>query len=365
MSWKTLPTPEWATSNWALGDDQQPYIVGAGAIGMGFACALAESGVTPILISGWEEHVQAMNQHGIRLTDSDGNVGLFEVEAITEAEFAARRDLRLCYLTAKSQATGHFAALLEKTLSAEGSVVSLQNGLNEATLIESLGHERVIGGVAPIGAQRTGPGAVTVSGPQRTFVVGELNGEITARVRGIAALSSNETWTTEVVSDIEGTLWSKLLNNTRLNSLCVLSGLEVGPTMEDPWFRAVAFQIVKEVGMVTDALGVELVEVPTIDNPALLRAVRTDPAEADRMLQAHAEKFAYVKPSTLQDIEAGRPTEIADLSGAVVRAAERIGLSVPTIERVTHAASEIDRIGAGVRSEVIEKLRSELAGVVG
>lgn len=365
MSWKDLAPPTWATDSWTLGDDAQPYILGAGAIGMAVACALVESGSRPILVSGWEDHVREMNENGIHLTYSDGNEGTFDVDAISEAEFASLRNVRLCYLTVKSQATAHFASLLAESLAPDGSVVSLQNGLNEATLLDVLGHERVVGGVAPIGAQRTGPGAVTVSGPQRTLVVGELNGDVTARVQAIAALTTNETWKTSVVSDIEGTLWSKLLNNTRLNSLCVLSGLALGPTMADPWYRSVALAIVEEVGQVADTLGVELVEVPTIDNPALLRAARNDAAEADRMLLAHAEKFAYVKPSTLQDIEAGRPTEIADLSGAVVRAAAKVGMLVPTIERVTHAASEIDRRGVEAREELVGNLRDELAEILG
>jgi 2-dehydropantoate 2-reductase len=360
MSWKSLTTPAWAQDGWTLADDEQPYVLGAGAIGMAVACALATGGRTPVVISGWDEHLKRMNSEGICLTDSDGNETVHRVEAIDEAEFASRRGVRLCYLAVKSQATAHNAELLARSLAEDGSVVSLQNGLNETLLIDSLGSERVVGGVAPIAAQRTGPGAVTVSGPLRNFVIGELNGDDTDRIRGIAALSSHGEWSTTVVDTIEGTLWSKLLNNTRINSLCALSGLAVGPTMADPWFRAVGVEMVKEVAAVTDTLDIELVAMSTMDNPTLLAAARNDPAEADRMLRQHAERFAYVKPSTLQDVEAGRPSEIGDLSGAVVRAAHGIGIEVRTIELVTNAVLEIERRGADARPDVIVSLQSVL-----
>ena len=71
-----------------------------------------------------------------------------------------------------------------------------------------------------------------------------------------SALSSHGVWSTSVVDTIEATLWSKLLNNTRINALCALSGLAIGPTMADPWFRSVAVEMVKEGAAVAEELDV-------------------------------------------------------------------------------------------------------------
>ena len=112
-------------------------------------------------------------------------------------------------------------------------------------------------------------------------------------------------------------LWEKLLYNGCLNPLSAICGVSYGALGETPETRAVMRDVAYEIFDVMRAAG-----------------HRTRYADADAFLKALYEVLlpptAAHESSMLQDLRAGRRTEIDALNGAVVRLAEAHGRAAPT-----------------------------------
>jgi 2-dehydropantoate 2-reductase len=102
-----------------------------------------------------------------------------------------------------------------------------------------------------------------------------------------------------------------LIFNAATNPIGALTGLTHGRVCELPEARRLVSQLVAEGKAVADALGIVL---------------DSDPDE----LVDHAAKVAYEhRASMLQDIEAGRATEVDALNGGIVRFGSERGVPTP------------------------------------
>src|SRR5207244_10929515 len=85
---------------------------------------------------------------------------------------------------ATAMATAAAVDALAPLLAPDNFIVSLQNGLNEKVIAGRIGAARTIGAFVNFGADYLGPGRVMYGGTGALYL-GELNGPISARVRGL------------------------------------------------------------------------------------------------------------------------------------------------------------------------------------
>jgi 2-dehydropantoate 2-reductase len=124
---------------------------------------------------------------------------------------------------------------------------------------------------------------------------------------------------TTAVEDARGPQWRKLIFNAASNAIGALTGLTHGRIAEVPETRALAEAVMAEGKTVADAQGIVL---------------DSDPVELFHY--AARKDVAYNhKPSMLQDVEAGRQTEIDFLNGAIVAYGERHGVDAPLNRALT------------------------------
>ena len=83
--------------------------------------------------------------------------------------------------------------------------MSLQNGLSEELIAQAIGAERTVGCLVNWAADWTGPGRI-LHGGHGAFVLGELDGRLTPRVRELAGLLSAFV-ETPVTDNIWGYKW--------------------------------------------------------------------------------------------------------------------------------------------------------------
>src|SRR5882672_258529 len=132
-------------------------VYGAGAIGGVTGAALARGGHDVLLVDRAEDHVAAMNAHGLTIESREGSATI-PVRAI--APGALGRELGLVLLAVKSQDT---PAALE-ILAADGAIVSLQNGLNEELIARAVGAARTVGCLVNWAADWIAPGRILHGG---------------------------------------------------------------------------------------------------------------------------------------------------------------------------------------------------------
>jgi 2-dehydropantoate 2-reductase len=319
-----------AASREEAGGQLDVAVIGAGAIGALLGGYISASAASTRLVDGWREHVDTIHADGLSIGGARGE-RTFEVEAVTFDELedaAAVADV--VFVAVKSQDTRAVLRSVEMLMSDATVVVSTQNGMNEELLADAFGSDRVVGAVAEVGAFLERPGRVIETREGGGFVIGELNGELSARAERIATLMSACAPTT-VSANIVGLLWSKLLWNCMMNPLSALSGKGQGELILDEELRTLCFQIAREVGSLAAALDVELEPLGSlgVDPSALVSA---DSAVRSRAEKDVIRRYATQRDKTTsmrQDVLAGRPTEIDHLNGFVAARGRELGAPTP------------------------------------
>jgi 2-dehydropantoate 2-reductase len=282
-------------------------IVGTGAMACLFAARLApHARVT--LLGTWQEGIQAIQKHGIRLVERDGTERVFAVNAT--------RDPRACSGTlhalvlVKSWQTSRAADQLAICLAEEGVALSLQNGIgNLEKLQERLGRERAALAVITCGATLIESGRVRVGGTGLTYIVPH------ERLEPLLGILREAGFAIEVASDLESLVWGKLVINAGINPLTALLQVPNGELLRRPEALHLMRGAAREAASVAEALGIRL---PYSDVEAQVEDVARLTAEN------HSSMF--------QDIRRGAPTEIDAICGAIVREGSRLGVSTPINE---------------------------------
>ena len=214
-------------------------VLGCGAIGGTVAAGLARDGHDVLVSDADPAVVSAINDRGLRI---DGPVEQFTARprAVLPADLPGQIDGPVL-LAVKSHHTAAAAAVLAGRLRGDAHVVSLQNGLNAGVIAEAVGPARVVEAFVNFGADVTEPGVI-LRGNRATFVIGELDGTLTDRVRALTADIADA----EPTDSVLGYLWAKQAYGTMLFATAV-SDLPIFAVFDDPAYRDLLLELGREV----------------------------------------------------------------------------------------------------------------------
>ncbi len=185
--------------------NQPVTIVGAGAIGGTIGAYLTDAGYDVTLVDVVPEHVETMNEAGLRIIGVRGD-HTFPVKAVLASDLQG--PLGPTILAVKGHFTDQVMGQIGPKLADDGYVVSLQNGLNEEIIASYVGEERTVGCFIHFSADYLEPGLIQLSN-QRTIQIGELDGTITPRVEALAEMIGHA-MPAAVTDNIYGYLWGKM-----------------------------------------------------------------------------------------------------------------------------------------------------------
>ncbi|MBM4286101.1 MAG: 2-dehydropantoate 2-reductase [Deltaproteobacteria bacterium] len=285
-------------------------VLGPGALGCLLAASLKEQGEEVVLLDYRPQRRELLQRRGITVHTLAGEV---RVAPVPVALAAAGGAFDLVVVAVKAYQTEAAAGLLPRLLAPGALVLTVQNGLgNLEALAAAVGPERLLAGVVFAGATRPEEGRVVHAGAGPTVIGAPPGSQVTpARLAQVAQVFRRAGWECRIRDDIEVVLWEKLLVNVGINPLTALLRVPNGvlPAIPPAWELAVA--AATEAAALARASGLAL----TVDPDTRLREV----------CAATAANLS----SMLQDVLAGRPTEIAALNGQVVARAKTHGLPTP------------------------------------
>jgi 2-dehydropantoate 2-reductase len=306
-------------------------IFGAGAIGGFIGARLALAGEDVTLIARGP-HLAAMKKNGLKLI-SEGKTYVVHPRCTDDAREAGPQDFVV--LSVKAHGLPGIADAVQPLLGPKTALVPAINGVPwwyfykhggpyEGTrlqtvdpggvLWEKLSPSRVIGCIVYPATEVVEPGVIEHTYSNR-FDLGEPDGAKTDRVQAFSQAMIKAGLRSPVRSRIRDNLWIKLWGNLSFNMICSLTmaGLEL--VTSDEGTRAVARAMMVEGQAVAEKLGVKF------------------PLDVDARIAGAADVGVH-KPSTLIDLERGRPMEIDALLGAVVEMGRLVALPTPTCDTV-------------------------------
>jgi len=285
-------------------------VVGAGAMGSLFGAMLAEAGNEVWLYDIWTEHVQAINQDGLRI-ERQGKSRRVRLNATTDPEQIGQAELTIVFV--KSTQTHIAAKTARQIAGSDGSVMTLQNGMGNADLIaEAVTPDRILAGTTSHGATMVGAGSIRHAGIGATTIGAWAATEQGRKRAGRFADFFNRAGIeTEAVDDVRCVVWNKLLINIGINAVTALSGIKNGQILDLEITRALSRADVEEAMAVARTLDIGIKE------------------DAVDIVFKVAEATAVNRSSMGQDVDNKRQTEIAAINGFLVREAKKLGIEVP------------------------------------
>ena len=316
-------------------------IVGAGAIGGVTGASLARAGHDVLLVDQAADHVAAMNAGGLAIVTADG-VWTAPVRAATPDGLPAALDLVL--LAVKAQHTQVALDTIAPRLRAQGVVVSLQNGLNEAVIAARIGEARTVGCLVNWAADWIGPGRIQHGGTG-TFAVGELSGDLTPRVKELAELLVAVT-PTQVTGNIWGLKWAKHVYSALLVATALVDAHVYEVVERSPAVQRMLVLLVAEGMAVAEAEGIRLEAFDEFD-PAWYRAARAGDGAAVQRAMAAIGRFYRTHTKTKTGIWRDlvvrrRKTEVEAHLGATLERAARRGVEAPLTRRLLAMIGELE-----------------------
>jgi 2-dehydropantoate 2-reductase len=287
-------------------------ILGAGAMGCLYGAALHRAGAAVTFVDVNQPHIDAINAHGLELETRAGTE-LLPIPARRPEE--VREPVDLVVVFTKTFHTDAALAGIAAAIGPQTWLLSLQNGLgNDRRLAAHASEERILVGSSSLPSDLVGPGKVRSHGEGGSKLYPAFGGD-PAFARQICELLGRGGLPATLEPDIHGAIWSKAIFNATMNPLCALTRRTPGFLGAHEQSRALIFELVEEGVRVANASGVAIPAKPIHD---LTQVSVTD----------HADHEA----SMLQDVKAGRRTEVDAINGAIVDAGRAAGVATPLTE---------------------------------
>ncbi|HYF07451.1 MAG TPA: ketopantoate reductase C-terminal domain-containing protein, partial [Acetobacteraceae bacterium] len=187
----------------------------------------------------------------------------------------------------------------------------------------AVGVERSIGSVVYAASEVVEPGVIELESTDARLILGEPDNRITPRLQAIAQAVAAGGLAAPVTQEIRREVFGKFLGNAMSGPLCILARSDMATVLAEEAPRHAARAVAAEVVALSDAYGWRVAADPE--------------ARVQRSMNMHH------KPSILQDLEAGRPMEIAVLYDAPLRMAREAGVPMPVFELTTALARQAAR----------------------
>jgi 2-dehydropantoate 2-reductase len=253
-----------------------------------------------------------------------GRVEVVPIDRTTAPPRSDEAPVDAAVVCVKTHGTRWAAEIAQRVVARDGVALTIQNGLgNYETLVAAMGEPRAAVGVIYVGARleggtlhATGPGRVELGRPR-------LEGARRA-LEALAAKLADGGMTVSVVDDPWPSVWRKVAANAAMNPTSALLGYTNAELAADGAAARVADALAVEVARVATAAGVALGE-----------------DEARRAWHEVARLTGPNRSSMLQDVQAGRPTEVDAICGAVHREGQRRGVDAPLNQAMTILVSAL------------------------
>lgn len=293
-----------------MNKDRVVYVLGSGAVGTALVASLTKAGRSAVAVRTSDPQSEAKTiMVGLHF-----GTERFQIPIRSIGLSRIGRLDGVVAITAKSYAKRQIAAQL-KTIAIDGPIVILQNGVNVEKLFLEARIGDVYRSVLYLTSQGTSPNEFGFH-PLRPSLIGTIQGTEGGLEAAVASLNTDG-FPFVAEQNIQKEIWKKAIVNAVFNSICPLLEVDNGVFHRQAAVADLAIGIVSECLVLTHRLGLDLTQDELMTQITQI---------------SHGSDGQLI--STLQDIRAGRETEIDSLNFEMARiaAAQQPKVSLPKTE---------------------------------
>ncbi len=293
-------------------------VIGPGAVGCLLSARLVRAGLDVRLLDYREDRAARLQR--IRLTEDDQTS---DVPVRVSADPALAAECGGIIVCVKAFQTAAVAGRIAPFVQPDARLLSLQNGLGNLEALQRCRCRDRRPGVMNAGARLMAEGHIRATGGNSITLAGTPEDPIAQTWQQILTQAG---FTVTLEPDVQRLLWTKLVLNAAINPVTALYRIPNGELPYHPEAVALARDLLLESARIARSTGL------AIDADDILQ----------QRLQAICETTRENRSSMLCDVEAGRPTEIDAINGAILRHAHAHGLPAPVTEKLLETFSGPD-----------------------
>ncbi len=283
-------------------------IIGAGAVGCYFGGMMAKGGY-PVTFIARENQLDKFKDEGLQLVLADKRESL-HVEATSNYE--TLKDCSYVFIAVKTQSTLLTAQEIAPYLKSNAVVISLQNGIENISLLKQHVTQKCYAGMVYAAMAMTGLNEVTHFGGGSLVIGNTVPDQDDSRLEFLATMLKTAKIPTKVSSSMMVDLWTKFIVNCSYNGISAIGQINYESLVKSPGILEVIHQIKLECMAVAQAEGMQL-----------------DLGKIEEMIEGIPINLPLQKSSTAQDIAKFKPTEIDYLNGTIVTKGQEHQISTP------------------------------------
>lgn len=236
---------------------------------------------------------------------------------------------------------GALAGAIEDIKAAVGEntiVMSLMNGVDSEEIIgAAIGREKLIYSLIKIASCKKDDEYIFDTDSTIGIIAGELSAPFDSeRIKAVAELFAGTSIRCRMTEHIEAEIWSKFRINVCNNLPQAVLGAGLGCYKDSQHMKFISRALGSELMAIANAKGVDI----SLAEKAPSTGVAVSPA---------------TRFSTLQDLDAGRHTEIDMFSGALIKMGQELGIPTPFNEYTYHIIKALEEKNDGLFDYDTEK----------
>lgn len=300
-------------------------VYGAGAMGLYFAAALAKNKNTVYL----KARTKWNDTNEITLRNSGEPDETIQTTEIFE-QLPSNLDVDLVIIATKAWQVREAAKDCYEKIPSSATILTFQNGISAPEYVtEILQENPVIASTCVVIVKRDNPGTVGLLGHEAKLVVGDFKesdrqGYVDKVIEAFAATPIE----VQKTQDIHRALWKKLSLIASYGGVGAVSNLSVGQTRSHATTRSMVYDAIKECSEVARAYSINFTEQDIKDTFAI-----------------YTDGFDAATTSSMQrDLAEGKPSELEDQVGEIVRRGQAVNVKTPIQEFLFQALKAREEI---------------------
>lgn len=302
---------------------QSVAVLGAGAVGSYVIWGLSHKKDIRLGVIAEGERADRLKKGGCRINDE---VYRPEVWSPQEAE-----DVDLLIVSLKYGSLPEALESIKTIVGEHTTVMSLMNGVDSEELIaEQVGDDKVLRSLIKVASHKEENGYYFNPETTLGIIFGELAAPFdSGRVQAIESLFADTGIHFRSTEFIREEIWGKFRLNVCNNLPQAILGAGVGCYSDSTHMKAISDGLRRELEQIALAKGIDMSKMAGTSGRG-------------------SAVPAFARYSTLQDLDAGRHTEIDMFSGALMRMGEELGIPTPYNEYTYHMIKALEEKNDGL-----------------